>query len=196
MIQGKSSVVWLVESLIKPLATVHMQSNREIILNINTEILSSEIKKCSECKKKLDPNAQLPKDQTLSCHICDKHFHKRCTDRRKLTRSNWQKDPWYCQSCILGINDHQPLADSGHPEATEVPIVNIGEIMNVTRDIPMDTIENQMAVNTQVVGNSSFTLNPGATTFLPIEPSSSAQISNVTPSVDPPRFPKGSTRQS
>ena len=35
MIQGMSSVVWLVEYLIKPLAAAHIESNKDI----NTEIL-------------------------------------------------------------------------------------------------------------------------------------------------------------
>ena len=36
MIQGMSSVAWLVEFLIKPLANAHIQSSRVIIQNINT----------------------------------------------------------------------------------------------------------------------------------------------------------------
>jgi hypothetical protein len=42
MIQGMSSVVWLVEYLIKPLAAAHIESNKDI----NTEILPDTGSKC------------------------------------------------------------------------------------------------------------------------------------------------------
>ena len=105
LIQGTSSAVWLVESLIKPLATDHMQRNKEAIANINAEILADP-NTCHGCQKKLNPNAAQPKDQPLSCQRCGKPFHKRCTNRR-LTRGNWQRDAWFCQSCILGSDQTQ-----------------------------------------------------------------------------------------
>ena len=32
-------------------------------------------------------------------------YHKKCTDRRGST-ANWKKQPWYCQTCLLGSQNH------------------------------------------------------------------------------------------
>ena len=93
-----STAEWMVEHFIKPLATQHLKANNDLICSINREILSG--KQCCFCKAVVNHSATNIKDQTLPCNRCNRIFHKRCTDRRNA-RSNWRRQPWFCQYCIL-----------------------------------------------------------------------------------------------
>ena len=96
---GVTSPVWLVNNFLEPLATTHINQNKEVIEGINSTVRESA-QKCNECNENINPMASKPKDQELSCSKCGLIYHKRCTDRRQTT-ANWKRNPWYCQPCLL-----------------------------------------------------------------------------------------------
>ena len=109
---GINSPVWLVKNFIEPLATKHATNNSATIEAINTNIRQSNPCFCSHCKDPITTTASLPKDQELSCNKCGKHFHKKCTDRKRTT-GNWRRSPWFCQQCLVGP---QPLPNDQFSE--------------------------------------------------------------------------------
>ena len=108
---GVTSPVWLVKNFLEPLATTHINQNREAIAGINSTVRVS-VTKCNECEENINPTASKPKDQELSCSRCGLFYHKRCTDRRQTT-ANWKKSPWYCQPCLLRGQAQSPVLNPG-----------------------------------------------------------------------------------
>ena len=100
---GTSAPVWLVENFLEPLAASHVARHGDTIDAINTHIRQSNSTShhCALCRGSICSTAPQAKDQELSCSKCLRHFHKRCTDRRKTT-GNWRKAPWFCENCVLG----------------------------------------------------------------------------------------------
>ena len=80
--------------------------------------------------------------------ISEKMFHKKCTDRRRLTQ-NWSKKPWFCHHCILGETRHTNLPNSE----------NNREINNVADSNNDDNLV-------------AHTLNPSVFEFFPPQPGS------------------------
>ena len=101
LLSGVSTAIWMVNRFLQPLANQHTRDNSGLIDNINNQILAGRHKQCNGCDKNLNPNASQVKDQELRCKKCSRVYHKRCTSRR-LSKANWQKEPWFCQYCILG----------------------------------------------------------------------------------------------
>ena len=102
MPEGISSAAWLVKHFLEPIANEHITANRDTIQALNANIISGAQDNCSSCHQTVNFIAHAAKDQGLTCSKCNKTFHKKCTDRKKLTK-NWQKQPWYCPACILEI---------------------------------------------------------------------------------------------
>ena len=97
MPEGISSAAWLVKYFLEPLAQNFMATNSDTIASINSSIINGGQVSCDSCKEDINPSANIPKDRTLVCDKCGKVYHKKCTDRRRLTQ-NWSKKPWFCQS--------------------------------------------------------------------------------------------------
>ena len=104
---GVTSPVWLTRNFLEPLATNHANQNRLAIETINTRIRDT-VYKCNYCNDQIKSTASRPKDQELPCTKCGQLFHKKCTNRRSST-GNWKRQPWYCQSCILGSQPHSQV---------------------------------------------------------------------------------------
>ena len=153
-----------------------MENNSGVIQDINSEILSSYSKNsCNECNKVINPKAAAPKDQKLSCGVCGKSFHKRCTNRRKHTKPSWQTERWFCKSCILG---YQPPVTQVHPptstpHARALAQAEDDAIIETAVDTPMET------------GNTN-SLNPTAAEYYPQQTLRSLSSSNQSVLTPPP----------
>ena len=121
---GMTSPVWLIKNFLEPLATAHVNRNKETIAQINSNIVEASLI-CKHCNEKINPAASRPKDQELTCSKCGQLYHKRCTDRNRTT-ANWKKTPWYCQPCMLG---HQPVSqhDPLHQKAVQPSHANLSQ---------------------------------------------------------------------
>ena len=176
-----STAEWMVEHFIKPMAAQHLEGNSDMIGSINREILSR--KQCCFCKSVVNHSASNIKDQTLPCYRCNRIFHKRCTDRRN-SRSNWRKQPWFCQYCILnsdvgkqveeqptpGNDDLNTAAQTFHPSGSSQSTFQ-----------PDRVRFNTAAQSIQPLGTSQLTLQPGNDglniSAQPFQPSGSSQQS-------------------
>ena len=99
--RGVSSASWLAKNLIEPLVSRHIQANHQQISEINSSILSNHTYTCSKCAHIINPSSTQPKDLPLTCRKCGKIFHKKCSDKKGSRSSSWQRDPWYCPTCIM-----------------------------------------------------------------------------------------------
>ena len=153
--QGVSSVVWLVENLLIPLAKNHIDKNSDAINVINADILETASKLCYDCNKPINPKAAQPKDQNLTCYKCEKSFHKKCTDRRS-GKSNRQKQPFYCHCCILPPQENNSLASGVQqlphnvaPDTLACPGTELDvAIIEAIQEIAMEVQENDTPSNT------------------------------------------------
>ena len=195
LVQGKPSVVWLVDALIKPLTESHIEVNRDIINVINDEILTSRLIQCTSCDKNVDPQAQQPRDQPIICKQCGNTYHKKCSNRSHM-RSNWKKDPWYCNRCILGegtaqSNEHQSTLHTGHLQLDQpcpVPQDEEGSVIEVANASPM-------ALNDTDIIALPTTLNPGAAHFVSQHSEEATQSTTIQQSPKGPRFARSLARQ-
>ena len=144
MSEGISSAAWLVKNFIEPLAYAHIRANNETISAINNDIINGNQASCGFCGDIMNPAATLPKDKALPCDNCGKLFHKRCTNRRNGT-NNWQKKPWFCQSCIL--TEHNKMGPSSRADTNLLSDTN--DNLNNADDLRL------------------LTLNPAASEFIP-----------------------------
>ena len=125
---GTSAASWIVENLIEPLASNHIATNSKSIQQVNNAILSSispQCWTCTHCNTDIDPGASHVRDQPLTCKKCLKKFHKRCSDRKGVKGSNWNKNPWFCASCLSSntytTNPSVSLSHSSQQIITVVP---------------------------------------------------------------------------
>ena len=176
MPEGISSPAWLVKYFIEPLVNSQIAASAETIDNINDAISAGEAFKCNicgTCNKRIDPNASLVKEQGLTCKKCAKVFHKRCTDRR-LTRSNWQRSPWFCQTCVLGQTQAAEQSPGIHAlgpqQSTPTPEHN----NLATADMDIIEIEDNNQPESCNQPHTDIRLNPYSKEFLP-QPSQSKQ---------------------
>ena len=218
----------MVEHFIKPLTVQHLASNSDIINRINNQILSDESTnstgwnndigqnntersfQCNFCKARLDPTASNVKDQTLTCGKCNHLFHKKCTDR-KNSRSNWRKQPWFCQQCILrtplentetptsrlnpSANSFQPAGMFSHNSISvdEPGSVSISNSSSNSRRI-LTTISNGPHNHLQPLGSQSVSFEPSANSGPTNADTLGAFHPNGTTSHNQ-RFPTTATRQ-
>ena len=71
---------------------------------------------------------------------------------------NWRKDPWFCQYCILNINEQSPEARYMGPEQVTQPKLKIVQVTNADTEVQLETTENTVR-----------TLDPLANDFTPQE---------------------------
>ena len=124
---GTSAASWFVENLIEPLAANHIATNSKNIQQVNNAILSSVSSNtlpCNHCNTDIDPGATLVRDQPLTCKKCQKMFHKRCSDRKGVKGSNWNKNPWFCATCLSSnVSMTAPSASLSHNSRQLITVV-------------------------------------------------------------------------
>ena len=132
---GTSAASWLVKNLIEPLTLAHIDTNKDNISAINEAILERSSFLCGDCKLPVNPAAKSAKDRSISCQMCRKVFHKKCTDRREQRGSNWQRHPWYCNSCTVA--SYQSSSSQETPQLAS--ITNVGHM--ASHHEPQQSIE-------------------------------------------------------
>ena len=199
MPEGISSATWIVQFFLEPLANLHISENNGAINNLNRNILngaaraSSSDPKCGQCAGKVKPNTLSVKDQSIDCHKCRKTFHKKCTDRRQM-KSNWRRNPWYCQTCILACpitsssNSQQALSTNFQPSTIEYVArseANNGDIPAPV--VPPSVVPPPDAIESTPDTPSDHNLDADAPEFIPQQHFFQVQTAQ--------RFPNYNTRQ-
>ena len=187
--------------------TSHSGPSTMVLTPINLDILLQN-NKCSGCDRRLNPDAKQPKDQALSCQKCGNSFHKKCTDRIQM-RANWQRDPWFCQSCVRGTDSYSTISSSPSlhdniaTAARQYLQIEDDSIMEVSERVASETPENiDSPLNPRALEffhHSTLTL----TTPLLTEPPSTATthslntttITTTTNTIPTIRFPNNSSKQ-
>ena len=103
MSPGISAGSWLVKKFIEPLVDRHIATNSHAITEVNNAIISSvtsQTQSCPHCHRSIDPTVTMVKELPLCCNKCSNMYHKKCTDRRGVKGTNWNKSPWICPICV------------------------------------------------------------------------------------------------
>ena len=166
------------------MATSHIDSNKETISDLNKAILTGNSTSCEDCNNILNPAAKSVKDQAISCNSCGKSFHKKCTNRKNQRGSNWQKNPWHCSYCLLGVssrasNNVGNLEYNPSGELRRPPLqLEDDAIVDITEDTP------ELDVEPPARSQPSH-LNPYVPVFVPLS----------LPVIQKPKFPSNAIRQ-
>ena len=151
MAPGVSSATWTARNLIEPLAVSHVSTNQASIDHINSAILTASSNSCQACFSHINPRPTSVREQPIACRKCGNTFHKRCTDRRRNRGANWNKEPWFCYSCVLDKTEDQNITNGINRRATDAlenvpvpkraaPHVEDQAIIDITDEPPIRTL--------------------------------------------------------
>ena len=184
-LSGTSSASWLVKNLIEPLAFSHAESNKDNIEGMNRAILSDTSFPCESCKSPVSTGSKYVRDQAIKCNNCGKGFHKKCTNRKGQRGSSWQKSPWHCNSCILGVSsikNKSPLTHNNSQDSQPFNQATTG----ITGGVP--AILSSVQSVTLSPQSSSSPMNPEVAEFVP-------PCTITIPSNSKQKYPSNAVRQ-
>ena len=208
---GISSSAWLVKYFLEPLAQDFISSHTESITDFNNHILGATTLCCDSCKGIIRPTAAHAKDRQITCDSCGKSFHKKCSNRRKVTH-NWTKRPWFCDSCILtGTIDNNHLETEDNNDVADSPEIVLDSSVssagalttyrsaNIVSLVPTLPPENTTSTSSVPIMSVAAPTIGSEVSVHTIAPSSNESVPNSQPEIirradEAPIFPRNNTR--